>query len=119
MTKGSGLGGETAYSKEDLCERYESMGRELLLLKVERESLLQKFSESSEKLSMVSSQKENVLKDLNTEVLRRKKLEGEVKQIAAAFASRQESLISLGSDLKTKIEKWRVQTPISVPKSLG
>ncbi|QCD99053.1 kinesin-like protein KIN-7N [Vigna unguiculata] len=117
--KGSGLGGETAYSKEDLCERYESMERELQLLKVERESLLQKFSESSEKLSMVSSQKENVLKDLNTEVLRRKNLEGEVKQFAAAFASRQESLISFHSDLKTKIEKWRAQTPISVPKSFG
>ncbi|ESW32930.1 hypothetical protein PHAVU_001G029600 [Phaseolus vulgaris] len=117
--KGSDLGGETAYSKEDLCERYESMERELQLLKVERESLLQKFSESSEKLSVVSSQKENVLKDLNTEVLRRKNLEGEVKQFAAAFASRQESLISFHSDLKTKIEKWRTQTPISVPKSFG
>ncbi|CAJ1972785.1 unnamed protein product [Sphenostylis stenocarpa] len=117
--KGSGLGGETAYSKEDLCERYESTERELLLLKVERESLLQKFSESSEILSMVSSQKENVLKDLNAEVLRRKNLEGEVKQFAAAFASRQKSLISFHSDLKTKIEKWRSQTPISVSKSFG
>ncbi|XP_047168850.1 kinesin-like protein KIN-7N [Vigna umbellata] len=117
--KGSGLGGETAYSKEDLCERYESMERELQLLKVERESLLQKFSESSEKLSMVSSQKENVLKDLNTEVLRRKNLEGEVKQFAAAFASRQESLSSFHSDLKTEIGKWRAQTPNSLPKSFG
>ncbi|KAG2390285.1 Kinesin-like protein [Vigna angularis] len=117
--RGSGLGGETAYSKEDLCERYESMERELHLLKVERESLLQKFSESSEKLSMVSSQKENVLKDLNTEVLRRKNLEGEVKQFAAAFASRQESLSSFHSDLKTEIGKWRAQTPNSLPKSFG
>ncbi|KAH1212274.1 hypothetical protein AAZX31_14G088500 [Glycine max] len=115
--KGSDLGGETA--KEDLNERYENLERELLLLKVERDSLLQKFSESSEKLSMVSSQKENALKDLNTEVKRRKNLEGEVKQIAAAFANRQKSLISFHSDLKTKIENWRAQTPILVPKSFG
>ncbi|RDX87764.1 Kinesin-like protein KIN-7N, partial [Mucuna pruriens] len=117
--KGSGLGGETAYSKEDLNERFENMERELLLLKVERDSLLQKFSESSEKLTMVFSQKENALKDLNSEVQRRKNLEGEVKQFTAAFSSRQKSLISFHSDLKTKIEKWRAQNPISVPKSLG
>nr|KYP46210.1 Centromere-associated protein E [Cajanus cajan] len=117
--KGSGLGGETAYSKEDLNERYENLERELLLLKGERDSLLQNYSESSEKLAMVSSQKENVLKDLNSEVERRKNLEGEVKKFTAAFASRQKSLISFHSDLKTKIEKWRAQTPISVPKSFG
>ncbi|KAH1119797.1 hypothetical protein GYH30_048248 [Glycine max] len=115
--KGSDLGGETA--KEDLNERYENLERELLLLKVERDSLLQKFSESSEKLSMVSSQKENALKELNTEVLRRKNIEGEVKQIAAAFTNRQKSLISFHSDLKTKIENWRAQTTILVPKSFG
>ncbi|KAK7321625.1 hypothetical protein VNO77_32451 [Canavalia gladiata] len=117
--KGSGLGGETAYSKEDLNERYESLGRELQLLKDERDSLLQKFSESSEKLAMVSSQKENVLKYLNTEVQRRKNLEGEVKQFTAAFASRQKSFISFHSDHKTKLEKLRAQTPISLPKSFG
>ncbi|KAH1203964.1 Kinesin-like protein KIN-7N [Glycine max] len=115
--KGSDLGGETA--KDDLNERYENLERELLLLKVERDSLLQKFSESSEKLSMVSSQKENALKELNTEVLRRKNIEGEVKQIAAAFTNRQKSLISFHSDLKTKIENWRAQTTILVPKSFG
>ncbi|XP_027368144.1 kinesin-like protein KIN-7N [Abrus precatorius] len=117
--KGSGLGGETAYSKEDLNERCESLEREVLLLKDEKDSLLQKFFESSEKLAMVSSQKENALKDLNTEVHRRKNLEGEVKQFTAAFASRQKSFISFHSDLKTKIEQFRAQTPISVPKSPG
>lgn len=121
MTKGYGLGGETenAYSKDALNERYESMERELLLLKNERESLLQKFSESSEKLAIVSSQKENALKDLNIEVQRRKNLEGEVKQFTSAFACRQKSLISFHSDLKTKIEMFRAQTPISVAKSFG
>lgn len=119
MTKGSDLGGEPAYSKEDLNERYENLEKELLNLKVERDSLQQKFSESSEKLAMAFSQKENALKDLNTEVQRRKNLEGEFKQFTATFASRQKSLISLHSELKTNIEKWRTQTPISVPKSFG
>lgn len=121
MAKGSELGGEieTAYSKDALNERYESLERELQFLKNERDSLLQKFSESSDKLAMVTSQKENTLKDLNTEVQRRKNLEGEVKQFTAAFLCRQKSLISLRGDLKTKIEKWKSQTPISVPKSFG
>ncbi|XP_061374259.1 kinesin-like protein KIN-7N [Gastrolobium bilobum] len=109
--KGSGVGGEIAYSKEDLNERCENLERELQLLKEERDSLLKKFSESYEK--------ENALKDLNTEVQRRKNLEGEVKQFAAAFACRQKSLLSFHSELKTKFEKLRVQTPISVPKPFG
>lgn len=99
---------ETAYSKDALNE---SLEKELLLLKNERDSLLQKFSESSDKFAMVSNQKENALKDLSNEVQRRKNLEGEVKQFTAAFVCRQESLISLRSDLKTKIEKWRAETP--------
>ncbi|XP_058725101.1 kinesin-like protein KIN-7N isoform X1 [Vicia villosa] len=109
--KGCGLRGETetAYSKDALNE---SLEKELLLLKNERDSLLQKLSESSDKFAMVSNQKEDALKDLNTEVQRRKNLEGEVKQFTAAFVRRQQSLISLRSDLKTKIENWRAQTPI-------
>lgn len=120
MTKGSGLGGEIAYSK-DLNERYESMEKELLLLKDERDSLLLKFSESSEKFAIVSSQKENALKDLNTEVQRRKNLEGDLKQFIADFTCRQKSHISFHSEHKTKIDKWRDQTTISISvlKSFG
>lgn len=117
MIKGSDLGGETAYSKDDLKERSESLERELLLLKDEKDSLQQKFSESFEKLAIVQSQKENVLKDLNSEVQRRKKLEGEVMQFTAAFACSQKSLISFHSELKNKNDLFRAQTKISVPKS--
>ena len=88
-------------------------------MKDERDSLLQMFSELSEKLAMVSSQKENALKDLNTEVQRRKNLEGDVKQFTTAFACRQKSLMSFHGEFKTKIEKLRAQTSISVPKSFG
>ncbi|XP_057422885.1 kinesin-like protein KIN-7N [Lotus japonicus] len=117
--KGSDLGGETAYSKNDLTERCESLERELLLLKDERDSLLLKFSESSEKLATVSRQKEKALQDLNTEVQRRENLEGEVKKFSAAFACRQKSLISFHSEVKTKFEKLRAQTPIPVLNSFG
>ncbi|KAL4372379.1 hypothetical protein HN51_017506 [Arachis hypogaea] len=116
--KVSDLGGETAYSKELLNERYESLEKEFLLLKDERDSLLQMFSESSQKLAMVSSQKENALKDLNTEVQRRNNLEGDLKQFTSAFACRQKSLISFHSEFKTQIEKLRAQTLSSVPKSV-
>ncbi|XP_057718799.1 kinesin-like protein KIN-7N [Arachis stenosperma] len=116
--KGSDLGGETAYSKEVLNERYESLEKEFLLLKDERDSLLQMFSESSQKLAMVSSQKENALKDLNTEVQRRNNLQGDLKQFTSAFACRQKSLISFHSEFKTQIEKLRAQTLSSVPKSV-
>ncbi|CAL0322518.1 unnamed protein product [Lupinus luteus] len=115
--KGSCLGGENAYSKQVLNERYESLEKEFLLLKEERDSLLQKFTESSEILAMVTSQKENTLKDLNTEVQRRKNLEGEVKQFYAAFTLRQKSHMSFHSECKTIVEKLRPQAPISVPKS--
>lgn len=100
-------------------DKYDSLEGEFLLLKDERDSLLQMVSESSQTLEMVSNQKENALKDLNTEVLRRKHLEGEVKQFTAAFASRQRSLMSFHGEFKSKVEKLRGQVSISVPKSLG
>lgn len=86
-------------------------------MKEERDSLLQMFSQSSEKLAVVTSQKENALKDLNTEVQRRKNLEGELKQFTAAFACRQKSLMSFHSEFKIKVEKLRAHTSILVPNS--
>lgn len=100
-------------------ERYGSLEREFQQLKEERDSLLNKVSESSQTLTMVTDQRENVLKDYNTEVEKRKNLEEEIKQFSAAFACRQKSLVSFHSDLKSKIEKLRAQNPVSVPKSLG
>ncbi|XP_028806944.1 kinesin-like protein KIN-7N [Neltuma alba] len=144
--KGSDLG-ETSISKETLCDelnsikercrgleeevsinnrlleaskdKYNSLEKEFLLLKEERDSLLPIVYDSSHRLEMVSNQKENALKDLNTEVLKRKHLEGELKQFTAAFASRQRSLMSFHDEFRSKVEKLRAQTTISVPKSLG
>ncbi|KAJ7958289.1 Kinesin-like protein [Quillaja saponaria] len=91
-------------------DRYESLERDFQVLKEERDSLLHMVSESSQRFGLVTSQKENALKNLSTEVQRRKVLEEEIKQFSNAFASRQRSLISFHSDFKTKIENMRTQT---------
>ncbi|KAJ4701581.1 Kinesin-like protein [Melia azedarach] len=100
-------------------ERYDSLELEYQRLKEDRDSLHKKVSESSQTLALVTNQKENVLKDLNAEVRKRKGLEEEIKQFGVAFACRQKSLVSFHSDLKSKLEKLRAQSPISAPKSLG
>ncbi|XP_021284617.1 kinesin-like protein KIN-7N isoform X2 [Herrania umbratica] len=99
-------------------ERSGSLEREFQELKQERESLLKTVSESSHKLTLLSDQKENVLKDLNAEVKRREDLEEEVKHFSVAFASRQRSLMSIHGEFKSKIEKLRTENPVSVQKSL-
>lgn len=100
-------------------ERYDTLEREFQLLKVDRDLLHQSISESSQKLALVTDQKENALNDLNTEVQRRKNLEEEIKQFSVAFASRHRSLMSFHSDVKSKCEKLRSQYLISLPNSLG
>lgn len=103
---------------EDSKERYGGLEREFQLLKEERDSLLKTVSESSQNLTLLADQKENILKDLNTEVQRRKGLEEEVKQFSVAFASRQRSLMSIHGEFKSKIEKLRAENPVSVNNSL-
>ncbi|GLT62951.1 hypothetical protein SLA2020_355520 [Shorea laevis] len=100
-------------------ERYGSFEREFQLLKEERDSLFRTVSESSHQLALLTDQKENVLKDLSTEVQRRKRLEEEIKQFSVAFASRQRILVSIENEFQSKIEKMRAQNPVSLPKSLG
>lgn len=100
-------------------ERYDSLEREFLLLKEDRDRLQQMVSQSSQKLALVAGQKENVLKEMNTEVHRRKSLEEEIKQFSAAFASRQRRLVSFHSNVKSKCENLRAEYEVSVPKSPG
>ncbi|KAI4316588.1 hypothetical protein L6164_024557 [Bauhinia variegata] len=145
--KDSDLGGEIATSKEAMSSefnsikerycvleedlntsnrllevmkyRYDSLERDFLHLKDERDSLLQMVSESSQRLASISSEKENALKDLNIEVRRRKNLDGEVKRFTATFACRQGQLASFHNEFKAQLEKLRAHGSISVPKSLG
>lgn len=104
---------------EESKRRYNNLETEYQHLKEERDSLCKTASESSQKLALVTDQKENVLKGLNTEFQRRKDLEEKIKQFSVAFASRQTSLVSFHSDFKSKIEKLRAENPVSAPKSFG
>ncbi|CAK7347391.1 unnamed protein product [Dovyalis caffra] len=104
---------------KDSRERYDTMKRDCWLLKEERDSLLEKVSESSQKLAMIAVQKENVLKDLNTEAERRKCLEKEIKQFSVAFSSRQRSFMSFQGEFTSRVEKLRAQNPVSASESLG
>ncbi|KAF7850349.1 hypothetical protein BT93_L5604 [Corymbia citriodora subsp. variegata] len=98
-------------------EKYCRLERDFQLLKEERDLLLQSVSESTSKVSLATGQRENVLKDLNSEVQRRKNLEGEIKKFRMAFVGRQNSLASFQSEVRLKVEKMRDGT-VSVPKSL-
>ncbi|MBA0567665.1 hypothetical protein Golob_005214, partial [Gossypium lobatum] len=96
-------------SLESSEQRYGNLEREFQKLKDERDSLLQTVSESSKNITFLTDQKENILKDLNSEVQRRKDLEAEIKQFSVAFASRQRSLASIHGEFKSKIEKLRAE----------
>ncbi|KAI3409037.1 Kinesin-like protein [Psidium guajava] len=145
--KDGGLGGEMAVCKENLIaeinaikdkyhgiqkeleesnqllgvsrQKYCRLERDFQLLKEERDSLLHSVFESTANVSLATDQRENVLKDLNSEVQRRKNLEGEIKKFRMAFLGRQNSLASIQSELRLKVEKMRDGSTISVPKSLG
>ncbi|KAM7516964.1 hypothetical protein LguiA_006547 [Lonicera macranthoides] len=145
--KGCTLGGEIAYWKEKLCnevnsikekyqslekkldtnnqlledskERYHSLEKEFRLLLEEKDSLLKSVSNSSQRLAVVTEQKEKVFLDLNNEIRRRKDLEEEIKQFSVAFVHRQRSVVSFHSEFKSKIEKLKADKPVSIAKSLG
>ncbi|BFG18222.1 hypothetical protein CerSpe_044970 [Prunus speciosa] len=100
-------------------QSYDALEAEFQLLREERDSLHKMISESSQTLALATDQKENVLKDLNNEVLRRKDLEEKIKQFSVAFGCRKTSLMSFHSEFKSKIESLRAKNPASMPKSVG
>ncbi|XAR61991.1 Plus-end-directed kinesin ATPase [Bertholletia excelsa] len=98
-------------------ERYHSLEKEFLLMKEERDSLLQMASISSERIAKLTQQKEKVLQDLNTEVQRRKDLEEEIKNFDNIVVCWQKSRMAF-RDLKSKIDnlenmKSSINTQIS------
>lgn len=97
-------------------QRYDNLETELYHLKEERDSLHKMVSESSQELALVTDQKENVLKNLNTEFQRRKDVEEKIKQFAVAFAHKQTSMVNFHGEIKSKIEKMTAQNPISDTK---
>ncbi|KAJ4848784.1 hypothetical protein Tsubulata_025768 [Turnera subulata] len=100
-------------------ERYCTLERDFQLLKDERDALLQTVSEASQKLESVTSQKENILKDLNAEAQRRKYIGEEIKQISNALANRKKLSMSFYSEIISKIEEFKAQGTLTPSKTLG
>ncbi|KAM5565915.1 kinesin-like protein KIN-7N [Rosa sericea] len=100
-------------------QRYESLETEFQLLKEERDSLHKTVSESSERLLLVTDQKENIVKYMKEELQRRKDLEEKIKQFSVAFCNRKTSLMSFHSEFKSKVESLKAENVVSVPKSVG
>ncbi|KAL1546870.1 kinesin-like protein KIN-7N [Salvia divinorum] len=96
-----------------------SLEREFCIVKEERDTMLRRISSSAQILTQVTGEKDRVLKELNTEVRRRKKLEEEIKQFNAAFACRQRSVTSFQSEFKSLLETMKTQNPTSLSKSHG
>ncbi|XP_065847998.1 kinesin-like protein KIN-7N isoform X2 [Euphorbia lathyris] len=134
--KDSSLGGETAASSydhdsikekyqeswrilEDSREEYRCLERNFHVLKEERESLVERVIELSEKLNLVTEQKESMLKDLSAEAQRRKHLQQEIEEFRIAFASRQSSFLSFETEFRSKVEQLGALNHVSVSKSLG
>ncbi|KAL5558699.1 hypothetical protein UlMin_034910 [Ulmus minor] len=100
-------------------QRYNSLETEYHRLREEKDSLSKMVSESSQKIARVTDQKENVLRDLNTEFQKRKDLEEKIKQFSVAFASRKTSLVSFHSEFRSKVEELRARNPVPASKSFG
>ncbi|ESQ29563.1 hypothetical protein EUTSA_v10023277mg [Eutrema salsugineum] len=90
-------------------ESHERLEKEVQFLKEERDSL----DAATQRLRVIANDKENVLKDLNVEVKRRKEMEEENKKISFAYASRQKSLMSFRNEIKSKMQKLTTQNPKS------
>lgn len=66
-------------------ESHERLEKEVQFLKEERDSLDVTVSQSTHGMRVITSDKENALKDLHVELKRREYMEKEIKQISFAF----------------------------------
>ncbi|KAG2277082.1 hypothetical protein Bca52824_059637 [Brassica carinata] len=77
-------------------ESHERLEKEVQFLKEERDSLDVAVSQSTQRLRVIASDKENALKDLNVEL---------------CLSSRQKSLMSFHNEIKSKMQKLTTQNP--------
>ncbi|KAJ4965160.1 hypothetical protein NE237_017009 [Protea cynaroides] len=103
---------------EASMERCHGLERECNLMREEKTYLVQRLTKSSEKLALVSDQKENVLRELNLEAQKRKDLENKIKHFEQDFAHGRRIFISFCSDLKSKMENFKAPSPTPIPKPL-
>ncbi|XP_010273488.1 PREDICTED: kinesin-like protein KIN-7N isoform X2 [Nelumbo nucifera] len=104
---------------ESFKEKCHSLERECSILKEEKTFLVQKLSKSSQKLELVTDQRDKLSKDLSLEVQKRKELEREITRFSLAFARRQKALMTFHGECKSKIEFLRTLSPGSKSKTLG
>uniref|UniRef100_A0A164X1L4 Kinesin-like protein n=1 Tax=Daucus carota subsp. sativus TaxID=79200 RepID=A0A164X1L4_DAUCS len=102
---------------DETKERYHTLENEFYLLTEERVSLLQTASGSSQRLAMVTDQKDKILQDLKSELKRRKHLEEVIKEFSAEFLCQHRSRVSFHTEFKSIVENSKAQK--SIPKSLG
>ena len=102
---------------DETKERYRTLENEFYLLSEERVSLLQTASGSSQRLAMVTDQKDKILQDLKSELKRRKHLEEVIKEFSAEFLCQHRSRVSFHAEFKSIVENSKAQK--SIPKSLG
>ena len=87
-------------------ESHERLEKEVQFLQEERDLAI---SQSTQRLT--ASDKENVLKDLNVEVKKRKEMVEEIKQISFTLATRQKSLVTFHNEIESKMRKLTTQNP--------
>lgn len=102
---------------DETKERHRTLEKEFYLLAEERDSLLQTASGSSQRLAVVTDQKDKILQDLKCEIKRRKHLEEVIKEFSVDFLSQHRSRLSFHAEFKSRVENLKAQK--SIPKSLG
>ena len=102
---------------DETKERYRTLEDEFYRLTEERDSLLQTASGSSQRLVVVTDQKDKILQDLKSEIKRRKHLEEVIKEFSVGFLCQHRSRVSFHAEFKSKVENLKAQK--SIPKSLG
>lgn len=81
--------------------------------------LIQKASDSSQKVARLADQREKFLQNYSAEEQRRKDLEEDIKDFSLVFARRQKALMSLNCDFRSMIDNLKAQNPIPVSRTPG
>ncbi|XP_068654407.1 kinesin-like protein KIN-7N [Aristolochia californica] len=100
-------------------ERCHILEEECHLLREEKTSLIQNLSTSADNVALLAAQKEELLKDLNKALQKRKDMGAETRRLSQAFAHRQGCLATFHNEFKDKFEKLRMINSIMIPKESG
>lgn len=102
---------------DETKERCRTLENDFYLLTEERDSLLLTASGSSQRLAVVTDQKDKILQDLKSEIKRRKHLEEVIKEFSVGFLCQHKARITFHNEFKSRVEDLKAQK--SIPKSLG